>query len=118
MRRRVLDFDQVRPAEQANDKIGKPGSIVGAGLRDALAVLHSLSRPLAEKAESVHRLPGKIPTFEVGLKGGVLIRFGDATQLAQKVTAAEAVYAAEHAAGTVIDVRVPRSPAVTHGVTP
>lgn len=102
----------------SEDKVGNPGSTVGPGLRDALAVLHSLSAPLAKQAESVHRLPGKTPTFEVGLKGGVTIRFGEANQLAQKVTAATAVYAVEKAAGTVIDVRVPRSPAVTHSVTP
>ena len=90
----------------AEDKVGPPGSVVGAGLQDALSVLHALSQPLAEKAESIHRKPGKVATFDIGLKGGVTVRFGDVSQLAQKVTATEAVYAVEHAPGTVIDVRV------------
>ncbi|MDP1793810.1 MAG: FtsQ-type POTRA domain-containing protein [Acidimicrobiales bacterium] len=119
---RVLGVVKEQPAGTiaiiAADKIAKPGQIAGEGLRFALAVLHALSKPLAEQADTVQRLPGKVPTYEVGLKGGVTIRFGEANQLAQKVTAAEAVYAVEKAAGTVIDVRVPRSPAVTHSVIP
>jgi cell division protein FtsQ len=115
---RVLGVVETQPkgtvAIIGDDKVGKPGTTVGGGLRDALAVLHSLSKTLAKDADNIHRLPGKTPTFDLGLRGGVTIRFGDATNLARKVTAAEAVYAVEHAAGTVIDVRVPRSPAVSH----
>lgn len=112
----VADQPKGTVAIISDDKVGTPGSSVGAGLRGALEVLHALSRPLAEQAETIHQLPGNRPTYELSLRGGVTVRFGDASDLAQKATAAEAVYAVEHAAGTVIDVRVPRSPAVTHGV--
>ncbi len=119
---RILGIVAAQPARTvaivAQDKVGNPGETVGRGLRDALAVLHALSAPLAQQAETIHRLPGKIATYDVTLKGGVTIRFGEASQLARKMTAAEAVFAVEHAAGTIIDVRVARSPAVTHSVTP
>jgi hypothetical protein len=39
---------------------------------------------------------------------------GEDTRIGDKLAAAEAVLAARHTPGTVIDVRVPRSPAVTH----
>ena len=52
--------------------------------------------------------------FEVAIKGGVTLLLGDTTQVAEKLAAAEAVLVSQHARGTVIDVRVPRSPAVTH----
>ncbi len=119
---RVLGVVENQPkgtvAVISDDKVGKPGTVVGGGLRGSLLVLHSLSKALAEKAESIHRLPGRTPTYELGMSGGVTIRFGDADDLPAKVTAAEAVYAVEHASGTVIDVRVPRSPAVSHSVSP
>lgn len=118
---RVLGIVKEQPkgtvAVVAEDKVPRPGQLAGAGLRDALAVLQSLSRPLAAQADRVTRLPGKRAGYEVTLKDGVTIRFGDTAQLRQKVTAAEAVYAVEKAPGTVIDVRVPRAPAVTRGGT-
>jgi cell division protein FtsQ len=102
----------------APDRVPGPGATVGPALRGALAVLRALSDPLADKTESVHRVTGSPPAYDVVLAGGVTVRFGDATELAEKVTAAEAVYTVEHAPGTVIDVRVPRSPAVTHSLIP
>ena len=73
-----------------------------------------MSENLVKQTEAVHRLNGNPVTFEVGIKGGVTLLLGDTTQVAEKLAAAEAVLVSQHARGTVIDVRVPRSPAVTH----
>jgi cell division protein FtsQ len=97
------------------------GSIPGPGERapdsvhGAVRILRALSTSLAGKAQAMRVLAGKPPAYDLVLKGGVILRLGDASGVPQKLAAAEAVLAAEHAPGTVIDVRVPRSPAVTHG---
>ena len=101
------------------DKVPGAGITVPPAVLGAVRILGALSKGLAAQAESIHRLPGKTPTYEVTLHGPVTIRLGEATQIADKLAATEAVLAEQHAPGTVIDVRVPRSPAVTHaGTTP
>jgi cell division protein FtsQ len=99
----------------APDKVPGPGRLVGPAIRSALAVLRGLSAELLPKVRSVHRLDGKPPTYELTVENAVTIRIGEATQVAEKLAAAEAVLAVQHTPGTVIDVRVPQSPAVTHG---
>jgi cell division protein FtsQ len=97
------------------DKIPGPGKTVTPAVLGAVRILGALSKGLASQVESIHRLPGARPTYELTLHGPVTIRMGEDTRVADKLAAAEAVLAAQHAPGTVIDVRVPRSPAVTHG---
>jgi cell division protein FtsQ len=98
----------------AGDKIPGPGATVSGPVLGAVRILGALSKGLAAKAESVHRLAGEPATYELTLHGAVTVRLGEATQVSDKLAAAEAVLAAQHAPGTVIDVRVPESPAVTH----
>lgn len=101
------------------DKVPGAGETVPPAVLGAVRILGALSKGLAAQAESIHRLPGKTPTYELTLHGPVTIRLGEATQVVDKLSAAEAVLAAQHAPGTIIDVRVPSSPAVTHvGQTP
>ena len=102
-------------AVTAPDKVPAPGRTAGPAIRSALAVLRGLSAELLPKVQSVHRLDGKPATYELTVQTGVTIRLGEATQVAEKLAAAEAVLAVQHTPGTVIDVRVPQSPAVTHG---
>lgn len=115
---RVLDVAKEAPAGVVaiigSDKVPAPGRTVGGPILDALAILHGMSENLVKQTQAVHRLEGDPVTYEVGIQGGVTIRLGDANQIGEKLAAAEAVLAVQHAAGTVIDVRVPRSPAVTH----
>lgn len=99
----------------APDKVPGPGRTVGPAIRSALAVLRGLSAELLPKVQSVHRVDGSPATYELTIATGVTIRLGEATQVAEKLAAAEAVLAVQNAPGTVIDVRVPQSPAVTHG---
>lgn len=119
---RVLETAEQPPpgviAITASDRVPGPGRTAGTAIQAALAILHSMSENLVKQTQAVHRLEGNPVTYEVGVQGGVTIRLGDATQIAEKLAAAEAVLAVQHAAGTVIDVRVPRSPAVTRSVTP
>lgn len=96
------------------DTIPGPGRLVPPAVRDALRILGAMSKDLGGKVEAVRRLPGKPPTYELGVRGGVTIRLGEAERIGDKLAAGEAVLAAQHSAGTIIDVRVPRSPAVTH----
>ena len=96
------------------DKIPGPGRNVSSAVRGAVQILGALSKGLAAQTESVRRIAGRPPTYELTLHGGVTLRLGEATRVEDKLAAAEAVLAAQHAPGTVIDVRVPRSPAVTH----
>lgn len=116
---RVLATAKAPPAGTiaitAPDKVPGPGRTVGPALQSALAVLRGLSADLLPKVQAIHRLDGKRPTYELTVETGVTIRLGEATQVAEKLAAAEAVLAVQHGAGTVIDVRVPQSPAVTHG---
>jgi cell division protein FtsQ len=100
------------------DIVPGPGRLVPSAVRSALTVLRALSQDLGGKVEAVRRLAGAKPTYELAVRGGVTIRLGEAERITDKLTAAEAVLVAEHAPGTVIDVRVPRSPAVTHTVSP
>jgi cell division protein FtsQ len=100
------------------DKIPGPGHTVPDAVLGAVRILGALSKRLAGQAESIHRLAGAPATYELTLHGPVTIRMGEATRITDKLAAAEAVLAAQHAPGTVIDVRVPRSPAVTHGQNP
>ena len=95
------------------DRIPAPGQRVPASVRGALRVLVAFSRDFAAKVEAVHRLPGRPVNYDIGVRGGVTIRLGEAEGGADKLAAAEAVLAAQQAPGTVIDVRVPRSPTVT-----
>jgi hypothetical protein len=101
-----------------DDTIPGPGQAVAPAVRSALTILHALSKDLAAKVEAVHRLAGTPPSYELAVCGGVTIRLGDAGRVVDKLAAAEAVLAAQHSPGTIIDVRVPRSPAVTHAVIP
>jgi cell division protein FtsQ len=96
------------------DKIPGPGHTVPAAVLGAVRILGAMSKNLAGQAESIHRLAGSPATYELTLHGPVTIRMGEATRVGDKLAAAEAVLAAQHAPGTVIDVRVPGSPAVTH----
>jgi cell division protein FtsQ len=96
------------------DKIPGPGRTVPPAVLGAVRILGALSKGLASQAESVHRIAGSPATYELTLHGPVTIRLGEATRIDDKLAAAEAVLAAQHAPGTVIDVRVPGSPAVTH----
>ncbi len=101
-----------------DDTIPGPGQLVPPAVRAALTILRALSEELGAQVEAVRRLAGATPTYEVAVRGGVTIRLGEAERITDKLTAAEAVLAAEQAPGTVIDVRVPRSPVVTHTVSP
>jgi cell division protein FtsQ len=96
------------------DKVPGPGQLVSPAVRGALRILLGLSQDLAGKVEAIHRLPGKPATYDLGIRGNVTIRLGEAERVADKLAAAEAVLVAQHSPGTTIDVRVPRSPAVTH----
>ena len=96
------------------DRIPGPGVTVPPAVLGAVRILGALSKGLAAQVESIHRLPGEQATYELTLHGPVTIRMGEDSRIADKLAAAEAVLAAQHAPGTVIDVRVPRSPAVTH----
>jgi cell division protein FtsQ len=96
------------------DKIPAAGRMVPQPVLGAVRILGALSKGLGAQTESVHRIPGDPATYELTLHGRVTIRLGEATQVADKLAAAEAVLAAQHAPGTVIDVRVPGSPAVIH----
>ncbi len=115
---RVLATAKEPPANTiavtAPDKVSGPGQMVGPAIRSALTVLRALSPELLPKVQSVHRLDGSPATYDLTVATGVTIRLGEATQVAEKLAAAEAVLAVQHAPGTVIDVRVPQSPAVTH----
>lgn len=116
---RVLGTAQAPPAGTiavlAPDKVPGPGQTVGPAIRAALAVLRGLSAELLPKVQAVHRLEGNPVAYELAVATGVTIRLGEATQVAEKLASAEAVLAVQNAPGTVIDVRVPQSPAVTHG---
>jgi cell division protein FtsQ len=96
------------------DRIPGPGSTVPPAVLGAVRILGALSKGLAAQAESIHRVAGSPATYELTLHGPVTIRMGEDTRIGDKLAAAEAVLAARHTPGTVIDVRVPRSPAVTH----
>ncbi len=115
---RVLETAKEPPAGTiavtAPERVPGPGQMVGPAIRSALAVLRGLSPELLAKVQSVHRLVGKPPTYDLTIATGVTIRLGEPTRVAEKLAAAEAVLAAQNAPGTVIDVRVPQSPAVTH----
>ncbi len=100
------------------DRIPGPGATVTGPVRDALRILHGMSSTLATQVETVHRLAGAPPTFDVDIAGAVLIRLGGVDRLSEKLAAAEAVLGQQRSPGTVIDVRVPRSPTVTHRVIP
>lgn len=99
----------------APDKVPGPGATVGPAIQSALAILHAVSAELLPKVQAVRRVDGALATYELTVATGVTIRLGEATKVAEKLAAAEAVLAVQHAAGTLIDVRVPQSPAVTHG---
>jgi cell division protein FtsQ len=100
-----------------DDTVPGPGRLVPPAVRSALTILRALSEDLRAKVEAVRRLAGTTPTYELAVRGGVTIRLGEAERITDKLTAAEAVLVAAHTPGTVIDVRVPRSPAVTHTVS-
>lgn len=97
----------------AQDRIPAPGHTLGAPVRAALRILAALSPALGGRVEAVTRIAGDPATYELAVAGGVTIRMGEAERISDKLAAAEAVLAAEQAPGTVIDVRVPRAPAVT-----
>jgi cell division protein FtsQ len=117
---RVLGTASAPPAGAisvvASDAIPAPGATAPEPVRSALGILNALSSNLAKQVQSIHRLDGTPPTYELGITGGVTIRLGEADQMTDKLSAAEAVLAQQHAPGTVIDVRVPASPTVTHTV--
>ncbi len=100
------------------DTVPGPGQSAAAPIRAALRILAALSLDMATKVEAVHRLPGAPATYDLAVRGGVTIRIGEAEQVAAKLASAEAVLAAKHTVGTLIDVRVARSPAVTRAVFP
>ena len=97
------------------DRIPGPGATVPPAVLGAVRILGALSKGLAAQVEAIHRLPGSPASYELALHGPVTIRMGDDARVRDKLAAAEAVLAAQHAPGTVIDVKVPRSPAVTRG---
>ncbi|HUR77233.1 MAG TPA: FtsQ-type POTRA domain-containing protein [Acidimicrobiales bacterium] len=105
--------DTYAVAVAPGDTVPAPGQTVPAAVRGALRILTVMSDDLATKVEAARRLPGDPATYELGVRGGVTIRLGAAQRIPAKLAAAEAVLAAQHSPGTVIDVRVPRSPAVT-----
>jgi cell division protein FtsQ len=117
---RVLATASAPPAKTVavtvapGDTIPGPGRTVPTAVRGALRILQVVSEELATRIEAVHRLPGTPVTYDLAVRGGVTIRLGEAERVVDKLAAAEAVLAARHTPGTVIDVRVPRSPAVTH----
>jgi cell division septal protein FtsQ len=115
---RVLATAKEQPAGTvaiiAADKVPPVGGRAGPAIRAALDILRGLSAELLPKVQSVHRLDGRPATFELTVAGGVTIRLGPATQVKEKLAAAEAVLAVQHAPGTIVDVRVPQSPFVTH----
>jgi cell division protein FtsQ len=115
---RVLGVVKSAPAGTiaitAPDKVPGPGRQVGPALQSALAVLRGVSAEFLPKIQAIRRLDGKTPTYELTVSTNVRVELGDASRIAEKLAAAEAVLAVQHAPGTVIDVRVPQSPAVTH----
>ena len=96
-----------------DDVIPGPGRTVPAAVRAALRILGAMSPDLSTKVEGARRLAGSPATYELAVRGGVTVRMGEAERIVDKLAAAEAVLAAPHSAGTIIDVRVPRAPAVT-----
>ena len=115
---RVLQTMEQAPAGviviTASDRVPGPGRRVVTAIQGALSILHGMSENLVKQTEAVRRLEGNPVTFEVCIKGGVTLLLGDTSQVAEKLAAAEAVLVSQRTRGTVIDVRVPRSPAVTH----
>lgn len=120
---RVLATASAPPADTiaittTKDKVPAPGRTVRSPLQSALTILTQLSTDLRAETQAIHRLNGDTPTYDLTLNGNITIRLGDAADMGEKLTAAESVLVAARASGTVIDVRVPRSPTVTHSVIP
>lgn len=95
------------------DEIPPPGHTVAAPVRGALRILTAMSEGLATRVEAARRLPGDPATYELRVRGDVTVRLGALERIGDKLAAAEAVLVHEHPPGSVIDVRVPRAPAVT-----
>ncbi|HVT75684.1 MAG TPA: FtsQ-type POTRA domain-containing protein, partial [Acidimicrobiales bacterium] len=63
------------------DKVPGPGQTVPPAVLGAVRILAALSKGLAAQAESVHRLAGSPPTYELTLHGPVTVRLGEATNV-------------------------------------
>jgi cell division protein FtsQ len=102
------------PSLHGLTQLPSPGSMLPAPSGPALRVLTALHRPLVGQVSSVDVLPdGEVA---LTLMPGVVVQLGDAEQLQQKLTATQTLLSQVRPASVrTIDVRVPESPALTHG---
>jgi cell division protein FtsQ len=115
--RRVLFSSATAPADLPVIE-GVPGVAVGQSLdasaQPAITVARALSPGLRTRVVAVHGDDPDALTMDIRPAGR--IRFGSATDVQQKITSLQAVFAQADLAGLcVVDVRVPDSPVLTRG---